>query len=294
MPENRITAVVVSFNVRDLLRKCLWSLQATAEPCRAVVVDNASRDGSAEMVRREFPAGELVALAENVGFARAANLGAGRAATPYIFFINPDAEATPAAPAALADFLDTHPAAAVVGPLVVGPDGSPESTQRDEPTAWNLAREHLPLLKNVTSRRAGHNLRRRTDWLVGAALMVRRDAFVRVGGFDESFFLYYEDADLCLRLRDAGHEIWFEPGARVVHVGGASALPTFGSAAAVQLEYLRRRNHLILKRRGRAALARYRLAQTAFLTARRFAAALGGDRVAASRWAEAVRVTWEK
>ncbi len=257
-------------------------------------MDNASADGSPAMVAGDFPTVELVSLNHNVGFARAANEGARRGRAPYLFFLNPDATVDAATVPILVRFLADHPGAAVVGPRVVRPDGTLETTMRDEPTASNLLREHIPFAKRKTARFDAHERRRRCAWLVGAALMVRRAAYDAVGGFDENFPLYYEDADLCLRLGDAGHEVWLEPAARLSHVGAASALSTFGSRERIRVEYVRARSRLISKRRGGRGLFSYRLAYSALLGSRWFAAALRPGRAARAFQAQLLAALWGK
>jgi len=124
--------------------------------------------------------------------------------------------------------------------------------------------------------------------------MVRRPAFDEIGGFDENIFLYYEDADLCLRLRDAGYEIWFEAAAKVVHEGGASARQLFGSNEEINLQYLAARGRFLRRRRGVAAWRRYQLALTAFLVGRWVQAALAGDGKRRHFQQAALRATWRK
>lgn len=275
--EKRTAAVVVSFNVRELLAGALTSLYENGIS-EVAVVDNASADGSADMVGTGFPRVRLLALTENVGFGRAANLGARLTQAPYILFLNPDAAVMPGGVKTLADFLDRRPAAGAVGPRVVNPRGELEPTMRDDPTVWNLLREHLPVIKNSTGRFGAHDKRRQIDWLVGVTLMVRREAFEKIGGFDEKIFLYYEDADLCLRLRDAGYEIWFEPAATVTHQGAASAIQAFGSAEGILLRQIKARLAFISRRWGKGAAARHRFALSVFLWARWLSAFARGDR----------------
>lgn len=273
-----ITIVVVSFNVRELLRRCLESCRRYAPGAAVVVVDNASADASAEMVRADFAEVRLIARGDNAGFARAADEGAHFAAGPYILFLNPDAYLHEGCLERLAAVMAARPRTAVAAPRISDPEGKLESTLRDEPGAFNLLREHLPLLKNGTARFSPHDRPRRADWIVGAALLVRREAFERIGGFDPSIDLYYEDADLCLRLGDAGYEIWFEPAAAVTHVGAASALAAFGSRAEIHLRYLAARRRLVHRRRGPLGYGAYRFALAIWLYLKIIAALLAGNR----------------
>jgi GT2 family glycosyltransferase len=223
-------AVVVSYNTRGLLRACLASLQAEGFTA-TVVVDNASPDGSAAMVRAEHPGVRLIANKDNPGYGAAANQGIAACRSPYVLLLNADTEVRPGALAALREELDLHPDAAVVGPRLVDPDGSFQTSCYPFLTPFNLLALGTWLNRLV---RVTPGLRRRfrpvwspvpacaVDWVKGAALAIRRQAFEAVGGFDDSFFLYAEEIDLCYRLRAAGWEVRFTPAACIVHVEGAS------------------------------------------------------------------------
>lgn len=229
-----VSAVVVSFNCADLLRAALASLveQEVDGGLGIIVVDNASRDDSAGAAAT-FPGVEVVALERNVGFAAANNLGAGRARGDILLFVNPDVEAPPGVVAALSDFLGNHKAAAGAGPKLVGRDGRLQRfCARRSPTVWNLLFQVSGLGE---SRWAGASWAHRfypssyyeagparAEALAGAFMAVRRAAFEHVGGFDEGYFLYGEDVDLCRRLSAAGGEIWYVPAGPVRHYTGGS------------------------------------------------------------------------
>jgi len=228
-----VSAVVVSYNCADLLRAALASLlaQEVAGGLEVVVVDNASTDGSAAAAREA--GAEVVALERNVGFAAANNVGARRARGELLLFANPDVEAPPGVVAALGDFLAKNPGAVAAGPSLVGRDGRLQRfCARKAPAALNL----LFLVSGLEeSRWAGSPLAHRyyparyyergpapAEALAGAFMLVRRAAFDGVGGFDEGYFLYGEDVDLCRRLREAGGEIWYVPAGPVRHYTGGS------------------------------------------------------------------------
>lgn len=225
-----IDVVVISYNTRDLLRACLASLRPE-EPEEVVVVDNASPDGSADMVRQELPWVRLIANPDNPGFGAAANQGLAACRSPYVLLLNADTEVVPGALAALRRELDRHPKAAVAGPRLLNPDGSHQPSCYPFLTPFNLLAMSTWLNRLV---RVTPSLRRRflpvwapgpagsADWVKGAALAIRQQAFDAVGGFDPSFFMYAEEMDLCWRLRAAGWEVRCTPEARVVHVEGAS------------------------------------------------------------------------
>ena len=230
-----VTVVVVSYNVAPLLATCLASVRAALgeldEPGEIVVVDNASTDASADLVAARFPDVRLVRNAANRGFGAACNQGASQAGE-FVLFLNPDARLEPAALGALVGRLRATPAAAMAGPLVRFPGGAPQETRRRFPSPLTLLLESTPvqwrfpalppLRRYVCAGRpvAGAE---RVDWLSGACLLVRTEAFRAAGGFDPHFFMYFEETDLCRRLAALGWETWFEPAARCVHDHGRSA-----------------------------------------------------------------------
>ena len=231
MSRPSIGVAVVSYNTAPLLRRCLESVVGdTAGP--VLVVDNASTDGSAEMVRREFPTVRLRAETDNRGYGAAANLAAGDLDSRYVLLLNADTQLTPGAAGALAEYLDSHPAAAVAGPRLVGAAGAFEPSAHPFPRPLALLLQESGLRRRLGHAREAEWRTRSVDWVLGAALAIRREAFERVGGFDEGFFLYQEEVDLCFRLRAAGWETHYAPVATVLHVGGAStgqrAAETFG------------------------------------------------------------------
>ncbi|MEA2562774.1 MAG: hypothetical protein QOH06_4278 [Acidobacteriota bacterium] len=221
-----IAAVVVNYNTRDLLRSCLESIRGEGLP-EVVVVDNASTDGSPEMVQSEFPEVRLIANRHNPGYGGGANQGIAACTAPYVLLLNSDTFLDRGAPAQLAAWLDRHPRAAIAGPRLLNPDGTLQSSCFPYLTPFNVLvlntwlnrpARALPRFRPTwrgTPSRNGH-------WVKGAALAIRREAFAAVGGFDESYFMYAEELDLCYRLHGAGWEIHYTPEATVVHVEGAS------------------------------------------------------------------------
>lgn len=225
-----VSVVIVSWNVRGLLLRCLEALR----PCgfEVIVADNASSDGTPGAVKAGFPGVTLLESRENLGFARACNLGAGRAAGEFLVFLNPDTEPRAGSLEKLVSFLAATPAAAAAGAKLLWPDGSYQESYRRHPGAFFSVLEILefhyyfpgnPLrLASVYGGRP-FSAPARVDWLVGAAFAVRRKTFEACGGFDERYFMYSEDADLCRRLGAAGGEVWFVPEAGVVHHKGRSS-----------------------------------------------------------------------
>lgn len=223
--------VIISHNTCDLLRRCLKSVQPE-QPEECIVVDNASLDDSAAMVAAEYPSVRLYRNEANRGYGAAVNQAATASRAPYLLILNSDTRLAPGALTALGQYLDKHPLAAILGPRLLNTDGSLQRSCFPLPTLLdsflNMTRlgqlmTSVPTLRNAYLRTWPHTSARCVPWLSGAALAVRREAFETVGGFDESFFLYYEEADLCLRVTTAGWQIHFAPVTQVVHVGGASA-----------------------------------------------------------------------
>jgi len=220
----------VSFNTRDHLRACLDSVLAEA-PGEIVVVDNASTDGTADMVRSEYRQVKLLANNDNYGYGAAANQGIKSCRGGYVLLLNGDARVTPGAISALSAYMDRHPEAAVVGPLLRHPDGSLERSYFPFPgtLAWFL--ENKPVVWLLRCLPFGRErflcltrpiVDRVVPWVLGAALLLQRTAFEAVGGFDEAYFMYFEEVDLCLRLCAVQSEVHFTPTATVLHVRGAS------------------------------------------------------------------------
>lgn len=217
-----ISIVIVSYNSRELLRTCLTS--TASEPAEEVVViDNASSDGSDRMVTQDFPWVRLIRNS-NDGYGAAANLAIASCSTKYVLLLNSDTVLHPGTLQALCDYLDGHPQAAVVGPLLVNPDGTPQVSCFAFPTPLQtLLREtSFSIFGTGVPSNGSPRSDHRVPWVLGAALAIRRSAFDSVGGFDRSFFMYFEEVDLCFRLARSGWQTHFTPAATVTHLGGGS------------------------------------------------------------------------
>jgi GT2 family glycosyltransferase len=226
----RVSAIVVSYNTRDDLQRSLEALRAHAGvSLETIVVDNASTDGTAEAVRARFPDVHLIGNTANLGFSRANNLGLRAARGELVLVVNSDCEVRPGAVAALVAVLEARPDVAIVGPRTVGTDGAPQVSFGPSLTPlaeWRQGR----LVRGVKAgdadalRRAAAlaGEEREPDWVSASCFLARKSALDAVGGFDESFFLYEEDVDLCLRVRRAGGRVLYTPRAEVVHHLGRS------------------------------------------------------------------------
>jgi len=235
--------VIVNYRSYEELSRCLASL----EPLRpgfatVIVVDQDSDSASAAAVARAFPWAVILARQTNDGFAKGINAGAASGHAPFLVLLNPDCVASSDFVARLVDFAVEHPEAAIVGPRIRNADGTLQGSARRFPdwstfiagrSSWltkkfpknPLSRWNLPALAEGVGTS-------RVDWVSGACMLVRRDAFDQAGGMDERFFLYWEDADLCRRLGELGWRTIYFPDAEVVHVGGRSSVHAYRESLA--------------------------------------------------------------
>ena len=218
--------VVVTYDALPWIEDCLASVRGE----QVVVVDNGSRDGTVALVRERF-AEVRVVESENRGLGAGWNVGIRETASRYVLLLNADAWLREDALARLVAFADGRPRAAVVGPRLLNPDGTLQRSVRGFPTLWRLATEYFFLRKLAPRTRAlnafyaggfDHDEVREAEFVMGACMLVRRDAIDEVGPLDEEFFLFSEETDWCYRFRQAGWEVLFFPGAECVHVGGAA------------------------------------------------------------------------
>jgi N-acetylglucosaminyl-diphospho-decaprenol L-rhamnosyltransferase len=222
-------AVVVNFNAGSHLIDCVRSLRAEGVE-RVVVVDNQSRDDSIAALRRADADVEIVDAGANLGMGTATNRGAERVDAPFLLVINPDAVLEPGAIKALMAALEADPTLGIVGPRIEEPNGALYPSARSFPSMRDAIGHAFlgPVMPNNRfSRRyrmldVDSSVARPADWLSGACMLVRRACFDQLRGFDEDYFMYGEDVDLCWRAWKAGWTVGYEPAARVVHVQGVS------------------------------------------------------------------------
>ncbi len=243
---------IVNHNTCDLLRDCLRSVVAE-HPDRVVVVDNDSRDGSVAMMEAEFPLTTIITLGGNPGYGAALNRAVQSCHSDYVLLLNSDTVVKAGALATMAEFLDAPPVTALAGPRILNLDGSFQPSCFHFPTPLHMFLylsglyrliQGASVLRRYSLRSISGGIARRVPWVLGAALAVRRAEFEHAGGFDESFFMYFEEVDLCYRLSEGGQKIHFVPAAEVIHVGGAS---TRQQAAAMQLQYFASLQHFYRK-----------------------------------------------
>ncbi len=229
-----VSVIIVSFNTRDLLRECLGNVlsEAGTLAIEVLVVENASTDGSADMVAAEFPSVTLLRSDTNLGFGAANNLALAQARGRYFVLLNSDAFFTPGALARAIRHMDETPSCALGGALLVGRDGSHQPSAR----RFHSVSQDAVVLTGLAarypkSRLFGHFDRTwadpiqpsPVDWVPGAFSIIRPEALHAIGPFDPSFFLYYEEVDLCRRFKAAGHQIWYWPDIVIIHIGGESS-----------------------------------------------------------------------
>jgi N-acetylglucosaminyl-diphospho-decaprenol L-rhamnosyltransferase len=280
-----VSTLVVCWNNRDFLSRCLESVPAGSE---LIVVDNGSTDGSGDLVVERFPSARLVRLDQNVGFAAGVNRAAAEATGTYLLLLNPDAEATPRAIERLSSFLDEQAdCGAVAGRLL----SMTEQPQRDFhagrlPTMPSLAVELLlvkrlwprnPITRRAEAADLDETVTGRIERTASCCLMMRRTAFDQVNGFDEQFTpAWFEDADLCKRLIEAGWSIYVVPSAVFRHMGGAS-VRTLGRARRKRIFY-RNMERYVRKHYGRIGAAAVRTMLVTGMGLRVAASALRADR----------------
>jgi GT2 family glycosyltransferase/glycosyltransferase involved in cell wall biosynthesis len=230
-----LSIIILNWNVAGLLEACLRSLPAAlghwSGRGEVLVVDNASIDGSVEMVRRDFPSVRLVELDQNLGFSSGNNAGIRASRGKYLFLLNPDTVAHSGSIATLADYMEAHPKVGIASPRLLNPDGTLQPSRRRFPTLPTAFIESTPLqrwLPNTPVLRRFYIQDRpddetqEVDWVSGAALMCRREALMQAGLLDPGYFMFSEEVDLCRRVSNAGWRIVYLPGAEITHYGGQS------------------------------------------------------------------------
>ncbi len=222
-----LALVIINYNTREELRSALLSIDRLEpkEELEVLVVDNGSSDGSREMVREEFPQVKLISNDLNRGYAQACNLGMLFTEAPFVMVLNSDVEFLKGHPRDLVRFLKEHPRAGAVGPQLLNSDGTLQFSCRNFPSlAVSLGHAFLgdlfprnPFTRSYHMIDFDHCEVAEVDWISGAAMMLRRQAFEEAGGFDEGYFMYVEDVDLCWRLKRTGWKVFYCPEVKIVH-----------------------------------------------------------------------------
>jgi GT2 family glycosyltransferase len=234
-----LSIVIVNWNVKDLLRRCLNSVleglrsdNGQQLSCQIVVVDNASDDGSVGMLREEFPHVHLIANKENLGFTRGNNQGIAFSNGRYVLLLNPDTEILGDALGEMVVHMEAHHRVGALGPQLLDPDGQVQSSRRRFPnlgTAYvesTFLQQWFPesdILKRYYVLDGSDDETQSVDWVVGACLLMRRETLEEVGLLDERFFMYSEELDWCYRAKELGWEVVYLPTAQVIHYVGKSS-----------------------------------------------------------------------
>ena len=255
-----LSVIIVNHNARADLENCLSSLyqNTTLRPLEVLVVDNASRDGSLEMLARQFPEVHVTPSSENVGFATANNMAMREAHGRFLLLLNNDTLVRPGAVDTILRMMRERPELGVLGPLLRNEDGSIQiSYGRTLSLHAELLQKLLSARYEAGNRIVHRHVERRSkkeaypDWVSGACMMLRADVAERVGFFDEQFFMYAEDVDLCQRVRNLGYRVFYTPQAEIVHLKGRSRA---SNTETVGLEYRRSQLTFYSKHYGRGRL----------------------------------------
>lgn len=236
-----ISVVIVNWNVRDLLDKCLASLFKAQDASESgdgrrllleiIVVDCNSGDASVEMVRARYPTVRLLPQCENIGFTRANNLGMESAVANTFLLLNPDTEVYGDAVTTMLEYMRQRPDLGILGPHTLNTDGSHQSTRRRFPTlltgifesAWLGDLAPATIFNRYFMRDTDDDAVFEVDWVQGSAMMLRREVYQDIGGLDEGFVMYSEELDFCKRAKDAGWKVLYHGGAKIKHHGGKSS-----------------------------------------------------------------------
>ena len=262
MDEVRLSIIIVNWNTCDITRDCLRSLrrQVSGIAHEVIVVDNASSDGSVEMIRREFPEVRLIVNDDNLGFGRANNQAMRVARGRYFFLLNSDTLAIDDSIQRLVAFIERDSQVGIAGCKLLFEDLSLQGSCSRFTSIRVALLEDLMLYKFLSRRRQGelllggywpHDRARDVDAVWGAAMMVRREVFEQTGGFDERIFMYGEDLEWCMRVHDAGWRITFTPDCRIVHLNHKSAEKKYGDE---RIDLCHKRAYEIYRRRSGVVL----------------------------------------
>jgi hypothetical protein len=259
-----LSIIIVSYNTRNLLQECLRSIfqETKGLEFEVIVVDNASTDGSREMLEQEFPQVKRIYNSENKGFAAANNQGITKADGEYVLLLNSDTKILDGAVFKTVEFMKQRPEANIVGCKLLNADGTLQPSCRSFPSVWNLFSESLFLYKLFKRTQLfgkyhmsyfDYDSIHEVDVVMGAFMMIRREVFEKVGLFDESYFMYTEETEFCYRAKKQGYKVLFTPLACVFHYGGGSIRNEqsyFEQIHQSQLQFIRANFHGLQKHAG--------------------------------------------
>ncbi len=234
MTDTLLSVIIVNWNVRELLRRTVDSVYQSwgdRPGLEIIVVDNHSHDGSVAMLRDSFPAVRVIANKDNRGFTGGNNQGLNEAQGAFLLLLNPDTEVLGDALPRMVSYLQHHPDIALLGPQLLNPDGTVQSSRRRFPTVpilfvestWLQSVAPRGMLRRYYVQDRPDDETQEVDWVTGAAMLTRRDIVAQVGGLDEGFFMYSEELDWCRRIKAAGGRIVYYPQAQIIHHEGKSS-----------------------------------------------------------------------
>jgi GT2 family glycosyltransferase len=260
--EPDVSAILVSYNTASLLPDALGALRNAADniSLQTIIVDNASRDDSAALIRRDYADCELIANDKNVGFGRANNQALPLIQGRYILLLNTDAFVAPETLNKTVAYMDAHPECGALGVKLVGRDGVLQPSCRYFPTPLNIflwetgLHRLFPWVKLVDDMNWDHASARACDWVPGCYFLIRSEVVAQLGLFDPRYFLYYEEVDLCVAVKKAGWQIHYFPDTTVVHIGGESAKSDSNiTSAGRQIEAIQIESELLYFRKNHGA-----------------------------------------
>jgi hypothetical protein len=233
-PHKKLSIVIVNYNVKNLLKKCLESIFKYQKDIEfeVIVIDNSSKDHSQEMLQRDFPQIKLIENKRNLGFSRACNQGIKESQARYILLLNPDTELTPGGFKKMMDFMDSKPGIGICGPKMVNEEGKLQFSCRSLPSyltaissSQSILNRIFPynfLSKKYLLKNQDHSQISEVDWVSGSCLLAKREMLEKEGLLDERFYMYVEDVDLCFRAKKLGFSVFYFPQVVVVHHIGKS------------------------------------------------------------------------
>ncbi|MCQ9206668.1 MAG: glycosyltransferase family 2 protein [Omnitrophica bacterium] len=228
-----LSIIVVAYNVKDLVKKCLTRIRNSEDKLKKeiIFVDNASSDGTAEMIKIDFPEVVLVESTKNLGFIRANNLAYEKVKGKFILLLNSDAFIEEDTLQKTINFMKTNQRCGVLGCRLVDINGNLQPSARYFPTPWRIFLSYsgigykfpdIPFLRGIDNMKWNHRSVREIDWVPGCYFLIRRDAIDEIGFLEKDYFLYYDDCDFCLRAKRKGWKVLFYPETEVIHLGGAT------------------------------------------------------------------------
>lgn len=298
-PAPSLGIVLVNYNTREMLLSCLESSKASGdEGVSYVVVDNASSDGSVEALRKTFPEVKVLLNEKNVGFATACNQGARVVNGDILVMLNTDTLVQKGCWSTLKRFFREVPEAGIAGGRVLNPDGSIQYSLRHFPNLWNALSEtffihhHFKATcwsSEVITAENEYARSHKVDWVSGAFLACWRKVWEDLGGFDEVFFMYCEDVDLCRKAHDHGYNVFYAPAPSIIHFGGQSSP---GTVQTLEMQMRARLRYSAKHHRGLSRIG-FGLIQTLYLLVRSVVFGVTGLLPGKREYASRARANWQ-